>query len=139
MSALIALLDDERGWVAAVGRTLAAEGYAVMLMSDADAAIDLVAERGPDVMILDPRLPRLDGRALAVVLHEELGEACPPLIGATRDLPGLSLRDRDGLVAVYEKPTAVDRVVREVRRMVQGRRQSGPIPAVDAPSNAEVG
>lgn len=139
MSALIALLDDERGWVAAVGRTLAAQGHTLMLMSDADAAIDLVAKKRPDVMILDPRLPRLDGRSLAHVLREELGETCPPLVGATRDLAGLSLRERDGLEAVYEKPEAVDRVVREVRRLLQSRRHSGPVPAVVDTPAADVG
>ncbi len=57
----ILVVDDEPAMVGMVVSLLGAEGYEVVTAYDGDAALRRYSEDRPDLVILDRRLPRMDG------------------------------------------------------------------------------
>jgi two-component system KDP operon response regulator KdpE len=57
----VLLVDDEPGIRRFVGASLRAEGYEVSLATDGEEALRAVEETLPDLVILDIRMPKMDG------------------------------------------------------------------------------
>lgn len=57
----ILLVDDETNLRRLVGSYLRAEGYEVAEASDGEQAVETVRKRSPDLVILDIRMPGMDG------------------------------------------------------------------------------
>jgi len=84
MSGRVLVVEDDDAVRAAVDRGLAVHGFHVSSVPDAEAAIELVARRRPDVMIVDVGLPGMSGI-----------ELCTRLRGLDVDTPILILSARD--------------------------------------------
>ena len=61
MSATIALVDDDRNILTSVSIALEAEGYKVRTYNDGAEALRHLTQQTPDLVILDIKMPRLDG------------------------------------------------------------------------------
>ncbi len=59
--AIVALVDDDENIRTSVAMALEAHGYGVAAYADGLAALDGVAKHRPDLMLLDIKMPRLDG------------------------------------------------------------------------------
>src|SRR6202142_413283 len=82
----ILVVDDDPAVSGALNRALRLEGYEVSLAGDGPRALEEVAVRPPDAVILDIGLPVIDGR-----------EVCRRLSGAGDDTPVLMLTARDAI------------------------------------------
>jgi CheY-like chemotaxis protein len=60
-SALIMVADDDQGFRGAVRDFLLDEGFRVAEASDGDEAVVLASELAPDVVLMDLRMPGMDG------------------------------------------------------------------------------
>jgi len=65
------IVDDEVDLLAELQPMLTRAGYQVITANDGEAALTLVAEELPDLIILDVLMPKLDGRATLRRLREE--------------------------------------------------------------------
>ena len=61
MSQTIALVDDDRNILTSVSMALEAEGYDVRTFGDGDEALKGLAVRPADLVVLDVKMPRLNG------------------------------------------------------------------------------
>ena len=61
MTATIALVDDDRNILASVGMALEAEGFRVRSFSDGAEALRGLAAQPADLVVLDIKMPRMDG------------------------------------------------------------------------------
>lgn len=59
--AVILVVDDEREIVRALHRALKAHDYAVLSASSGEEAVAMVADRHPDLLLLDLLLPGMSG------------------------------------------------------------------------------
>ncbi|NTW28561.1 MAG: sigma-54-dependent Fis family transcriptional regulator [Coriobacteriia bacterium] len=57
----VLIVDDEKNMRWVLGQALAADGFEIIEAADGAKALDLIAEREPDVMVLDHRMPGKDG------------------------------------------------------------------------------
>ena len=57
----VLIVDDDRAMAGMVAQLLGDEGYDFLTAYDGESALRRHAEEGPDLVILDRRLPRLDG------------------------------------------------------------------------------
>jgi two-component system response regulator MprA len=121
----ILVVDDDRAVRESLRRSLEFNGYAVELAADGQQALDVVAGKRPDAMVLDVMMPRLDGL-----------EVCRRLRGTGDDLPILVLTARDavsdrvsGLDAGADdylpKPFALEELLARLRALLR-RRVPGP-------------
>jgi two-component system response regulator MprA len=90
----ILVVDDDQAVRDSLRRSLAFNGYEVELAADGLAALEAIARRRPDAVVLDVMMPRLDGL-----------EACRRLRSAGEDLPVLLLTARD---AVSDRVAGLD-------------------------------
>ena len=58
-------LDDDRLFLEMVRAALEEEGHQVAVATSGEAALELVGQVTPDVILLDIRMPRMNGRAFA--------------------------------------------------------------------------
>jgi two-component system response regulator ChvI len=71
MSASIALVDDDRNILTSVSIALQAEGFTVRIYSDGEAALKAFIENAPDLVVLDIKMPRMDGMEVLRRLREK--------------------------------------------------------------------
>ncbi len=74
-TARILVVDDEKLIRWSVGERLQRDGYEVISAESGEQALELVAANAPDVMLLDVRLPGIDGLATlqrALALHPDV-------------------------------------------------------------------
>jgi two-component system response regulator MprA len=128
----ILVVDDDQAVRDSLRRSLAFNGYEVELAADGLAALEAIAKRRPDAVVLDVMMPRLDGL-----------ETCRRLRSAGEDLPVLLLTARDavpdrvaGLDAGADdylpKPFALEELLARLRALLR-RTQGSLADSSDAP------
>jgi two-component system KDP operon response regulator KdpE len=66
----ILVVDDEPRYIRAIKFNLEASGYEVLTASDGETAVELAATEEPDLILLDIRMPGLDGYAACQRIRE---------------------------------------------------------------------
>jgi len=66
----IMVVDDNQDMLKIINRTLELEGYTVITASDGRAALALLEEHSPDLIILDIMMPETDGFQVLELLRE---------------------------------------------------------------------
>ena len=79
---LVLIADDDEDILALVRATIERSGHEVMAVADGAAALSAMAERRPDLAVLDIAMPELDGLEVLRRLRAD---------DATRDLPVILL------------------------------------------------
>src|SRR5215204_6991931 len=115
----ILVVDDEPAVREAVDRALRLDGHEVALAHDGRAALDAVAARPPDAVVLDLLMPRVDGLELCRRMRCG-GDRTPVLMLTARDavadrVEGLDAGADDYLV----KPFALEELRARVRALLR--------------------
>ncbi len=76
----VLVIDDELSIRQLIAYALIDEGYDVEEASDGQAALALISRRHPDVIILDMRMPGMDGWQFADIYHERYGHRAPIVV-----------------------------------------------------------
>ena len=120
--ARVLLVDDDDGFRVGVRLALESDGHEVREHAAARPVIAALAAADPDVVLVDLRLPDLDG--LAVLDHVRRADPELPvvLISGLADIATAVQAIRQGAYDFLEKPFARERLLTLVRRAVQQRR-----------------
>jgi CheY-like chemotaxis protein len=73
-------LDDDRLFLEMVRAALEEEGHQVEVATSGEAALQLVGQVTPDVILLDVRMPRMNGRAFARAYASQPGPHAPLIV-----------------------------------------------------------
>ena len=122
MSAVIALVDDDRNILTSVSMALEVEGFCVHSYSDGEQALVGLQHNSVDLVVLDIKMPRLDGFALLTALRHS--SDIPVIFLTSRDdksdqIQGLRLGADDYIA----KPFSVDLLIARIRAVL--RRKPG--------------
>ncbi|MBV9193376.1 MAG: response regulator transcription factor [Solirubrobacterales bacterium] len=117
----VLVVDDEPTIAEVVARYLHRAGYETAIASDGASAMDAVAALRPDLIVLDVKLPRIDGLEVMRRLHGEdtLSPAVILLSGKSRELDriiGLRSGADDYVVKPFSAAELVARVDAVLRR-----------------------
>jgi two-component system, OmpR family, response regulator PrrA len=126
----VLVVEDDDAVRTAVDRGLGVHGFDVSSVPDAESAIEIIARRRPDVMIVDIGLPGMSGVELCTRLRA-LDVDTPILILSARDqvgdrVAGLQAGADDYVV----KPFSLDELVARVQALLRRARPSAGITSV---------
>jgi two-component system alkaline phosphatase synthesis response regulator PhoP len=111
----ILVVDDEPTLLAVVAEILREEGYAVVAVSGARAALVAFGEALPDLVLMDVMMPGMDGRAafLAMRAHAD-GEHVPIVLTSAAADPS---RLPPSITAFLRKPYDLEALLVLVARL----------------------
>ena len=113
---LVLVVDDDEALRLVLQTSLARAGFEVVTAADGDAALNAVAERPPDVIVLDSQMPGLDGLGFARAYRSTPPPHAPIVAASARDDVHL-FAALVGASAVVPKPFTPAAMVDAVRRV----------------------
>ena len=127
MSSRVLVVDDDPDIVDAVGEALEHDGYLVETATDGATALKRVLEAPPDLIVLDVRMPNLNGWEFCEIVRRQ---------SHTRDVPVLFLTAcsevRDQITAMQvggsdhlAKPFRLDVLREKVRSLTRASKTHG--------------
>jgi len=121
----VLVVEDDPDLSALLAVILTEAGYPVMTAGDGIEALERVAERLPGLVLLDMRMPRMNGWEFAREFRARHGHAAPIVVVTAAENARLRAEEieADGWL---EKPFELDQVMREVARFI------GPAPGAAA-------
>jgi DNA-binding response OmpR family regulator len=116
---LVLVVDDEEGVRALLSRYLQMEGYDVCVAEDGAAALSMIGERAPDLVLLDRVLPAEDGLDVLTRLRRENDVPVILLTGLGEEgdrVLGLKLGADDYVVKPFSPAEIAARIANLLRR-----------------------
>ncbi len=119
MPQTIILVDDDRNILTSVTMTLEAEGFQVRAYSDAMEALRAFSQQPADLMVLDIKMPRMDGMELLEKLRRV--SAVPVIFLTSKDdevdeLMGLRMGADDYIKKPFSQRLLIERIRTLLRR-----------------------
>lgn len=121
MSKQLLIVDDEPNLLRAVEACLRAEGYEVMTARSGQEALMRVAQKVPDIIISDIRMPGMDGYQLARQLRHSPRGALVPIIFLTAKEETTDRIEgfRSGVDAYLTKPFEPEELVAVIESILE--------------------
>jgi two-component system nitrogen regulation response regulator GlnG len=129
----ILVVDDEEAVCWTLQRALAAEGHKVAVAASAEEAFDKVRKQRPDAVVLDVRLPGLDGLSALGRLRELTQDAPIIVVTAFGNLSTAVRAVEGGAFDYLAKPFDLDQALETVGRALQRRALQDQVPSDAAP------
>ncbi|HEY0752974.1 MAG TPA: response regulator transcription factor [Ktedonobacteraceae bacterium] len=123
--ASILVVDDEREILRALQRSLCAHGYQVVTATSGEAALTMLAQHRPDLVVLDLLLPGISG--LEVCRHVRTISSLPIIVLSVRDTEQDKVRALDlGADDYVAKPFHMNEVLARIRVALRRLAQTTP-------------
>ncbi|MBM4282621.1 MAG: sigma-54-dependent Fis family transcriptional regulator [Deltaproteobacteria bacterium] len=120
MSHRILIVDDERNIRTTLARALDLEGFVVDGAENGAAGLAAIAATPPDLVLLDLKLPDIDGLTVLERLQASTAEAPPVVMMSGHGTLDAAIRaTRLGAVDFLEKPVEVERLLLTVRNALK--------------------
>src|SRR3954470_8123906 len=120
--ASVLVVDDEVAIRDSLHMILEYEGYRVEEAGNGSQALSKVAERAPDAIVLDIKMPEMDGLELLKALRERGYEMPVLVISGHADVATAVEATRRGAFDFFEKPLQRERVLLSLRNAVEAWR-----------------
>jgi len=129
----ITLVDDDRNILASVSMALEAEGFKVSMYHDGAEGLAGIAAQPPDLVVLDIKMPRMDGMEMLLELRKN--SAVPVILLTSKDeevdeVLGLRMGADDYIKKPFSQRLLIERIRSLLRRgeVSRQRRASGGDP-----------
>jgi DNA-binding response OmpR family regulator len=132
--ARILIVEDETPLAETVAYNLREEGYKVSVASDGVAALDLIQQEKPDVVLLDVMLPSIDGLEVCRLIRRESDVPVIMLTAKSREIDkvvGLEVGADDYITKPFGMMELIARVRAAIRRSRGGTKISDILSAND--------
>jgi len=119
MSHNIALVDDDRNILTSVSMSLEAEGFTVKTYNDGEEGLKGISETQPDLVVLDIKMPRMDGMEVLTKLREK--SSLPVIFLTSKDdevdeVIGLRMGADDYITKPFSQRLLIERIRALLRR-----------------------
>jgi two-component system nitrogen regulation response regulator GlnG len=134
----VLIVDDEEAVCWALEKGLARDGFSVATTASAEQAFELAAQHTPDVVIMDVRLPGVDGLTALARLREISGGAPVVTITAFGNLDTAVKAVQEGAFEYLTKPFDYEQALKAVQRAVQNRPRRPERPPAERGNEDEI-
>jgi DNA-binding response OmpR family regulator len=110
------VIDDDEGVREALGLALGSEGYDVHHARDGREGLELLARRAADLIIVDMRMPDVDGADFCRSYAQACGTS-PVILMSART--GREIADLPGVVETVTKPFDLEYLLELVARLIR--------------------
>ena len=117
----ILIVDDEKDALFVLKKELAGRGYSVISADNGNDALDLAKSECPDLIILDIRMPGMDGTEVAARLKEDPKTKNIPVIFLTCLFQKREGEEQGRVVAgevLIAKPYSIEGLSAQIERLV---------------------
>lgn len=119
MTHTITLIDDDRNILTSVSMALEAEGFGVKTFNDGEEGLKGVTDTPPDLVVLDIKMPRMDGMEVLSKLREQ--SAIPVIFLTSKDdevdeVIGLRMGADDYITKPFSQRLLIERIRALLRR-----------------------
>jgi len=119
MAQNIALVDDDRNILTSVSMSLEAEGFNVKTYNDGEEGLEGITTTPPDLVVLDIKMPRMDGMEVLAKLREK--SALPVIFLTSKDdevdeVIGLRMGADDYITKPFSQRLLIERIRALLRR-----------------------
>src|SRR5262245_52745543 len=135
----VLIVDDEEAIIWSLRRAFERAGYRVQVAASAEVAFGIAARDKLDAVILDVRLPGMDGLAALGRLRELTGDAPVIIVTAHGNLSTAVRAVQGGAFEYLPKPFDLAQALDAVARAVQSRQAAKPQATVEANNEEIVG
>ncbi|WP_437631033.1 sigma-54-dependent transcriptional regulator [Sorangium sp. So ce854] len=118
-SSRVLVVDDEASARSGLEKLLRQEGYAVDAAGDGAEALEIAAERPPDVVVTDLKMPKMDGMALLGKLREQDPSLPVIVVTAFGDVTSAVQAMRAGAEDYLTKPVDFDALLLSIERALE--------------------
>ncbi|HEY2291300.1 MAG TPA: sigma-54 dependent transcriptional regulator [Thermoanaerobaculia bacterium] len=120
--AAVLVVDDEAAIRDSLHMILEYEGYRVEEAANGSQALTKVGERAPDAIVLDIKMPEMDGLELLKALRERGYDMPVLMISGHADVATAVEATRRGAFDFFEKPLQRERVLLSLRNAIEAYR-----------------
>ena len=114
---MLLLVDDDPAVRASLQFSLELEGFAVETFDSGETLVAQANLADPDCLVIDYRLPGIDGLSLLRLLRER-GETCPAVIITSNPTRSVRQRTADAGAVLIEKPLLGDSLTTAIRQLI---------------------
>jgi two-component system nitrogen regulation response regulator GlnG len=125
----VLIVDDEEAVCWALERALTREGHSVAVAASAEQGLALLAQKRPDAIVLDVRLPGMDGLTALGRLRERAPDAPVIVVTAFGNLPTAVRAVEGGAFDYLAKPFDLAQALAAIGRALRQPRPAEPLPA----------
>jgi len=118
MAHKILIIDDDRGNVALVKFSLARELYDLSFAYDGDEGLKILAEEVPDLIILDIKMPGMNGYEFLAELKKSDELADIPVIMLTANETMEEVFKLEGIKGYFVKPVDIPKMLAKIEEIL---------------------
>jgi DNA-binding NtrC family response regulator len=122
MPKTVLIADDEQGIRDSLKRLLEFESYSVMLATDGPSALDIIRDERVDLMLLDIKMPGMDGLEVLSRVHDDHPQLPVVIISGHGTIQTAVEATRLGAYDFIEKPIDADRILLVIRNGLEQRK-----------------
>ncbi|MEZ6192806.1 MAG: sigma-54 dependent transcriptional regulator [Phycisphaerales bacterium] len=140
MSSKVLVVDDKQMMRDSVGSTLQRAGYSVVVATDGNSALSMVAKHRPAAVITDLKMPEMDGLELLARLRQADDQLPVVLMTAYGSVNDAVAAMKKGAFDFIQKPFEGDQLVMVMRRAVEHSRllrENAALRTVTAPQQGD--
>jgi len=130
MTCSILIVDDESVFASAIGDYFGRQGFAVSVKFSGEEALQFIEHETADIVVLDYRLPRMDGLEVLRKLKENNRDLEVIMLTAHGTADGGAEAMRLGAFEYLNKPIDLDELRFVVSRALQSLRERCEIPVL---------
>jgi CheY-like chemotaxis protein len=130
----VLIVDDEPGIRLTFRTTLESLGYKIWEAGDGSAALARIAESSPDVVLLDLKMPVMDGMETLRRMRDSGQETAVVIVTAHGSIPDAVAAMKLGAIDFVSKPITPDALRRVVAEVISRQVRPDPIQPTTAPT-----
>ena len=119
--AKILLVDDEDRFRVALGKQLSARGYKVFDVGNGEDAIKILRHENPEVVVLDQKMPKMDGIQTLKELKKISPEVQVIMLTGHGSMEGARVTGKHDVFEYLQKPCSVDELMTHIQAARQER------------------
>lgn len=117
----ILVVDDDQGILSMLKLLLRLEGYEAVVCSEARNVLDKMASENPDLVLLDARMPHMDGLEVLNLIQAQELQRKPPIILFTGNFDPVYITQalQAGASSVLIKPFIKEELLEKLQALLE--------------------